>query len=288
MKLHFKRLLPVLIAVVLILVFAYLSPAWAVTWAEQPLLAWEQTALKFFDRDDYDKVINLAKGQDRDPNRNAVLLIYFSHAQKYYMDRNRASAIHYKQRYHSILNRLSGTNLAVLTRLVAMPQMSWNRKINKAFLNATFERAGRDEHLGAILFYLEGSDPDIAKGAIKGLHAILQHKRTIVMNGGTLGKTDRAWISDKRLLRLLIKMTGQAVSPITGFISKLPAIVRKKAMGGAPACLALIEDPALPMLRDAASYGNTNAAATIQLVQDAMGARLAKYPNSTWYSATGN
>jgi hypothetical protein len=58
-------------------------------------------------------------------------------------------------------------------------------------------------------------------------------------------------------------------------------------MGGAPACLALIEDPALSMLRDAASYGNTNAAAVIQLIQDARGARLARYPNSTWYSATG-
>jgi len=287
MKLHFKGPLPVFFASVFILAFVYLSPAWAVTWAEQPLLAWEQTALKFFDRNDYDKVIDLAKGQDRDPNRNVALLVYFSHAQKYYMDRNRASAIHFKQQYNALLNRLSGTNLAVLTRLIAMPQISWNKKINKSFLDAAFERAGRDEHLGAILFYLEGSDPDITKGAIKGLHVILQRKRNIVMNGGTLNKTDRDWMSDKRLLRLLIKITGQALSPITGFMSKLPAIVRKKTMGGAPACLALIEDPALPMLRDAASYGNTNAAATIQLIQDAKGARLARYPNSTWYSATG-
>ena len=58
-------------------------------------------------------------------------------------------------------------------------------------------------------------------------------------------------------------------------------------MGGAPACLALIEDPALPMLRQAATMGNASAAAVIQLIQDARGARLAKYPNSTWYSATG-
>jgi len=287
MKLHFKGPLPVFFASVFILAFVYLSPAWAVTWAEQPLLAWEQTALKFFDRDDYDKVIDLAKGQDRDPNRNVALLVYFSHAQKYYMERNQVSAIHYKQQYHALLNRLSGTNLSVLTRLAAMPQMSWNKKINKSFLDATFEKAGRDEHLGAILFYLEGSDPYITKGAIKGLHAILQCKRNIVMNGGTLNKTDQDWMSDKRLLRLLIKITGQAVNPITGFMSKLPAIVRKKTMGGAPACLALIEDPALSMLRDAASYGNTNAAATIQLIQDARGARLARYPNSTWYSATG-
>jgi len=186
MKLHFKQPLPVLTTSIFILVFVYLSPAWAVTWAEQPLLAWEQTALKSFDRNDYNKVIDLAKDQDRDPNRNVALLVYFSHAQKYYMDRNRASAIHYKQQYHALLNRLSGTNLAVLTRLVAMPQMSWNKKINKLFLDATFERAGRDEHLGAILFYLEGPDPDITKGAIKGLHAILQRRRNIVMNGGTL------------------------------------------------------------------------------------------------------
>ena len=52
------------IASVFIVVFGYLSPAWAVTWAEQPLLAWEQTALKFFDRNDYAKVIDLAKEQE--------------------------------------------------------------------------------------------------------------------------------------------------------------------------------------------------------------------------------
>ncbi|MGB6281259.1 MAG: hypothetical protein WBG91_13690, partial [Syntrophobacteria bacterium] len=70
--------------------------------------------------------------------------------------------------------------------------------------------------------------------------------------------------------------------------SKMPAFARKKVMGGAPACLALIEDPALPLLRQAASMGNANAAAAIQLIEDARGARLARYPNSTWYSATGS
>jgi hypothetical protein len=34
--------------------------------------------------------------------------------------------------------------------------------------------------------------------------------------------------------------------------------------------------------------GNANAAAAIQLIEDARGARLARYPNSTWYSATGS
>ncbi len=67
----------------------------------------------------------------------------------------------------------------------------------------------------------------------------------------------------------------------------MPAFARKKVMGGAPACLALLEEPALPMLKEAAGMGNPAAAATIQLIQDARGERLAKYPNSTWYSATG-
>ena len=43
-------------------------------------------------------------------------------------------------------------------------------------------------------------------------------------------------------------------------------------MGGAPACLALLEEPALPMLKEAAGMGNPAAAATIQLIQDARGA----------------
>ena len=58
-------------------------------------------------------------------------------------------------------------------------------------------------------------------------------------------------------------------------------------MGSANACLALIEDPALPYLQKAASMGNPNAAA-IQLINDARGDRLAIYPDSSWYSATGD
>ena len=59
-------------------------------------------------------------------------------------------------------------------------------------------------------------------------------------------------------------------------------------MGSANACLALIEDPALPYLQKAASMGNPNAAAAIQLINDAREARLAIYPDSSWYSATGD
>jgi hypothetical protein len=261
--------------------------AQSVTWAERPLLHWERDNLQAFDRNNYDKVIETAQNQTQDPNSNAFLFIYYGHAQKYYLERNRNSAVYFKQQYRMTLNRLSGANLTVLTRLVTMPQTSWNKKINNKFLDAAFEKAATMEYLGPILFYLESTNPDVAKGAMGGLKAILQQKRNIVMNGGTLSNSDRAWMSDNRLLKLLVQKAGESSSPVTGFLSKMPAFARKKVLGGAPACLALIEDPALPMLRQAASMGNANAAAAIQLIQDARGARLAKYPNSTWYSATG-
>lgn len=262
-------------------------PAQTITWAERPLLNWERDVLKIFNRNNYDKVIDMAQNQDNDPNGNAVLLTYYGHAQKYYLERNRASAVYYKQQYQVTLNRLSGTNLSVLTRLVSSAQTSWNKKVNKKFLDAAFERAATEEYLGAVLFYLESSNPEVAKGATGALRSILQQKRNIVMNGGTLSNFDRAWMSSDRLLKLLVRKAGESSSPVTGFMSKLPAFARKKVMGGAPACLALIEDPALPLLRQAASMGNANAAAAIQLIEDARGARLARYPNSTWYSATG-
>lgn len=286
MKTQIRRL-AVLILITLISGWASIASGETLTWAEEPLLAWEKNVLKVFDRNDYNKAIDMAGGQDRDPNGNAPLFIYYSHAQKYYMERDRASAVYYKQQYNAVLNRLSRSNLAVLTRLAVMPQVSWNKKINLNFLDAAFEKAGSEEYLGAILFYLESQEPDVSKGAIKGLHAILQRKRDIVMNGATLSNADQGWMSDPRLLRLLVKKTGGSVSPIAGFMSKVPAFARKKVMGGAAGCLGLIEDPALPVLREAAGMGNANAAAAIQLIQDARGARLAKYPNSTWYSATG-
>ena len=261
--------------------------AQSATWAERALFDWERDNLQAFERNNYDKVIDLAQNQANDPNNNAFLFIYYGHAQKYYLERNRNSAVYYKQQYHLTLNRLSGANLAVLTRLIAMPQTSWNKKVNKQFLDAAFEKAATMEYLAAILFYLESPNPDVAKGAIGGLKPILQEKRNIVMNGGTLSNSDRAWMSDNRLLQLLVQKAGETSSPATGFISKIPAFARQKVLGGAPACLALIEDPALPMLRQAATMGNASAAAVIQLIQDARGARLAKYPTSTWYSATG-
>ena len=82
-------------------------------------------------------------------------------------------------------------------------------------------------------------------------------------------------------------MSGQPVNPATGFMSKLPDFAREKVMGGAIAYLALIEDPALPYLQKSAGMGNPNAAA-IQLINDARGSRLAIYPDSSWYSATGD
>ncbi|MEJ2364535.1 MAG: hypothetical protein P8075_14755 [Deltaproteobacteria bacterium] len=261
--------------------------AQSVTWAENPLLDWERDNLQTFDRNNYDQTIETARNQAHDPNGNAFLFIYYGHAQKYYLERDRNSALYYKQQYQMTLNRLSGANLPVLTRLIAMPQTSWNKKINHKFLNAAFEKAATMEYLGAIFFYLKSPDPDVAKGATGALRAILQQKRNIVMNGGTLSTSDRAWMSNNRLLQLLVQKAGETANPATGFLAKIPAFARKKIMGGAPACLALIEDPALPMLRQAATMGNASAAAVIQLIQDARGARLAKYPNSTWYSATG-
>jgi hypothetical protein len=251
------------------------------------LVPWEQEALKVFERNDYNRVIQLAQNQEEDPNGNAPLIIYFCHAQKYYLERSQDSAVYYKQQYHGIYNRLGGPNLTVLTRLVAMPQMSWNKKVNKKFLDAAFSNAGKDEYLGALLFYIENGDADVSKYATKGLQALLQSKRNIVDNGGTLSKQDRMWMQDRRLLELLVRKAGENASPAIGFMAKMPAFARKKVMTGASACLGLIQDPALPLLKHAASMGNTSAAATIQIIQDARGARLGKFPNSTWYSATG-
>jgi hypothetical protein len=287
MKLPVKHLLLLIFLVILLSMWGTPHTARAVTWAEHPLLEWENTGLQAFQRNDFNKTMSLAQEQGSDPNRNAPLFIYYCHAQKYFLEQNRASAVYYEQQYQIVHDSLSGSNLAVLTRLAALPQVSWNKKVNKLFLGAAFGNAGKDEHLGAILFYLGSSDPEIAKASTQGLKTILERKRAIVMNGGTLDKADRTWMTDKRLLQQLVKMMGQETIPLTGFMAKLPAIARKKVMGGAPACLALIEEPALPMLRDAAAYGNTGAAAAVKLVQEAIGARLAAYPNSTWYSATG-
>ncbi len=263
-------------------------PLGAVEWKESPaLLDWEKQALAAFDLANYDRVIEISQAADDDPNQNARLLIYFAHAQKYYMERNNNSAAYYKQHYNATLNRLRVCNLPVLTRLVSMPDLDWHKKVNKQFLDKAFENAGDNQYLGSVLYYLAQLDSTVSNSALKGLGAILSSKRAIVLNGGTLSQTDQKWMSDSELIKLLVKKTGENANPATGFLSKMPAFARKKVMGGAPACLALVEEPALPMLKEAAGMGNPAAAAAIQLIQDARGERLAKYPNSTWYSATG-
>lgn len=259
----------------------------AVDWKEHALLPWEQETLRLFERNDFNGVMSLAKGQAEDPNWNAPLFIYYSHAQKYYLERSQDSAVYFKREYPTVVNRLNGANLAVLTRLVAMPSVAWNAKVNKKFVAAAFEHAGTDENLGALLYYLEQGAPDISAAAVEGLQGLLQRKRAIVENGGTLGKEDQRWMGDARLLRLLIRKVGAGTSPVAGFMNKLPAFARQKMIGGPSACLGLIQDPALPLLQEAAALGNANAAAAIQVIQDARGARLAVYPNSTWFSATG-
>lgn len=287
MRLELRRVFYLFIGCCLITFGVFLSPVHAIQWTERPPLTWEKAALKLFDRGDYDRVIDEAKDEDKDPNSNAPLFIYYCHAQKYYLEENKTSAIYYETRYKSMLNRLRGNNLAVLTRLTSMPQLSWNKKVNRKFLNAAFKNVG-EEYLGAILYYLNNPDQEVSNASIKGLQTILQRKRNIVMNGGSLSKADRKWMSDKRLLKILVRKTGGGLIPLSKIVSKLPAFARKKAATGPSACLVLIEEPALPLLREAAGMGNANAAGTIQLIQDAMGARLARYPNSKWYSATAD
>jgi len=63
--------------------------AQTITWAERPLLNWERDALKTFERNNYDKVIDMVQSQEDDPNGNVPLLTYYGHAQKYYLERNR-------------------------------------------------------------------------------------------------------------------------------------------------------------------------------------------------------
>ena len=274
--------------ILILSLLALTLPLGAVEWKESPvLLEWEKKALTAFDLANYDRVIEIAQSAEDDPNRNGRLLIYFAHTQKYYMERNNESAVYYKQQYHATLNRLRPSNLPVLTRLVATPDLDWNKKVNKQFLDQAFEKATDNQYIGSILYYLSQPDSMVSNGAVKGLGAILSKKRAIVLNGGTLSRTDQDWISDSKLIKLLIKKSGESANPASGLLSKMPAFARKKVMGGAPACLALVEEPALAMLKEAASMGNPTAAATIQLIQDARGERLAKYPNSTWYSATG-
>ncbi len=261
------------------------SSAFAIKWAESPMLAWEKKAIDLFDRDKFDKVISMVNDLEKDPNRNAPVFIYYCHAQKYYVNHDRDSAVYYKQQYRTMLNRLSVKNLPVLIRLASLPQMSWNKKINKRFIDSAFEKADSDEHLGSVLYYLIYDDTEIATSSLKGLSSILQKKRNIVMNGGKLSIKERAWMTNDMLIKKLIRMSGDAANPMTGLIKKAPAVARKKMMGNAPKCLALIEEPALQHLREAAALGDPNASATIVLVQDAIQERRAKYPGSKWYTA---
>ena len=210
------------ICVLSLLVFA--SSLGAVEWKESPgLLEWEKQALAAFDRADYDRAIEISQVAEDDPSQNARLLIYFAHTQKYYMERNQDSAVYYKQHYHATLNRLRVENLPVLTRLVAMPDLAWHKKVNKQFLDQAFENAGDDQYLGSVLYYLSQPDNTVSNSALKGLAAILNGKRAIVMNGGTLSRGDQKWMSDATLIKLLIKKTGENVSPATGFLAKMPA-----------------------------------------------------------------
>jgi hypothetical protein len=102
------------------------------------LLPWEQKALKVFEKNNYNHVIDLANQPADDPKGNAPLCIYYSHSQKYYLERNRESAIYFKQHFNIIFNGLNGANLALPKRLTTLPQTTWNKKVNYKFIHRAF------------------------------------------------------------------------------------------------------------------------------------------------------
>lgn len=224
--------------------------------------AWVGDAKRLFENDEYQKVISVTENIKK--NNFAAMFLAFSHLQesifnetKY--DREKFKA--YKMMLEAKLGINDIDNLLYFVNLNYKPMVVKEaRKLTKK----TFKGIKNIENIPQLLPFLNSSDLKSRKMTLTTIKKILEPKRKyVIKQGGTLRPKDVRIMSSKNLISALLENINESDA-------------RKS--------LELIEEPVLEYIP---SFGGTATAKLETKINKNIAKRKKKYPESNWYSATG-
>ncbi len=223
---------------------------------------WRSDAYQYFQKDEYDKAISIAERNRGD--RFAKMILCFSYLQKYVFTKSALDKQKFAIEYKNLAITTSVKdidNIGKFTREVAKPEVV--KRANR-LLKTAFDNLSTNEDIYPIIKYLNWESENSRKLAAGTIGRILKYRRAVVNKGGTLRKKDIALFTHPPLIQGLVKQ-----------VDELP---------NARKALVYIEQPAIPYVEKAGTAGSVK---TLSNINKAIARRQKKYPNSNWYSATG-
>jgi hypothetical protein len=225
---------------------------------------WESRAKQAFNIDEYQKcieIVNSVKG-DTDGLYRSMFLA-FSNLQLYQYTK----AKEYQSQYQAHLKGVEArAQISDLNKVLYFVNLNDKPEVVKASRNLTkkiLNGMHKIEEVPLLISFAESTDMQVRDLSFDAMRRIFKVKRDVVKKGGNLRAIDMKIMSEPNLIKILLKNASS---------SKAANV------------LVLIEEP---VLKHADGIADAHVAKVQANVVKAAASRQKKYPNSNWYSATG-
>ena len=234
---------------------------------------------------------SVAEKHRKDAGLAAEVLLFGAHTLQWSRERDRNAAVRVKTDYPGLLNRVTLGEVELLQRLgeIGDPALT---KYATALLDQAFGRVAGPEQVRRFPALLESLPPDRHSKAIAGLFSWLAGEREKVEQGRSLSPEVREAFSDRALIQSLARSLGAEPAMKDKALELLPkkfkgAVTAVAGTKTARDCLVAIEEPALEVLDGMKSELGPSLEPILGDIRVAKAVREARYPGSTWYSASG-
>lgn len=218
---------------------------------------------------EFDKAIEAAKGDKKDLLARLIMALAYTERYNIYKDKaDKETAATYLKMLEVDMTMQNVDTLMKVLNVSGNP--NGNKEAVK-LLKQSFKSAKStpEDILHFAKFVGSEAGPDATELALSEIESRLKPVREYVAKGGAMpGVMKDDVFTDKKLLTALVS-----------------ALADKQTAGKATKCLVIIQDPALERLEKAEPSGTVTEATLA--VKKAIQERLKKYPDGTWYNATG-
>ena len=228
------------------------------------VIAWENETKKLFENDQYEKVINIAKEHKNDKSKKiGLMFLAFSHLQKYELQNTKSDKTLYKNYLEVLEDSVTVSHLDDLDYFIQQTDKPEVVKIAQKVLKGAFKNIKEVKHTPKLLSFIKSDDKKTRKIALKTVKRLFKNKRKYITKGGTLRDGGIEAMQDEKMIRALLDLAKDS---------------------SARDALIYMERPVLAYIAD---YEGKNIAKIKKKILKAIKKREKKYPDSSWYSATG-
>ena len=227
--------------------------------------SWSQQAKSLFEKDEYQKVIEIAGEHKKDKkSKLGLMLLAFSHLQLYEFNGTKSDKKAYKNYMDLLEDYVNAKHLNDIKYFISQTDKPDVVKAARKLLKRAFKNISDIEQAPLIVAFLKEEDEKTRKLAASALKNMLWVKRKYVLKGGTLRDKDIKIMQDERLIRALLENANKISDAFKALVE--------------------IEQPVLKYIGD---YEGKKILKLEQKINKAIAKREKKYPDSNWYSATG-